>query len=317
MKSICSILLSMAAVCVAWASMVRGATAREPAATAVVELTVRGPQGQPLGRTEVTVANRQFPDMDRLPATHATSDDHGVIRFSWPVGVKRGLVTAGNVGYGATGWFEVAEGRTAQPLLPPLIPFGALGGTVPPEAMKPGTYLELPGDTPDEKTKALCDGRGHFAFEHVRCGGYWLRPRSDREFSDWGTSVFVAPGQRLTGIQFHKIENRSRTPAAGSRPVARREEHSNLWAAGTVHDEAGHTVVGAAVYAIVHYFGGMRMYEDVQFAKTDEQGHWTIRGEPRWSMFTGTLVAHKAGHPFAAIPMRNPGLTQIEALAIR
>ncbi len=99
-------------VCLATLAAAAAAREERPETTADVELAVRDPQGKPLAGAPVEI--QPFPrdhTLDKRTAVKTTTDDRGVARFAWPVGVDHVQIVAKGVGYGATGTFEVLEGK--------------------------------------------------------------------------------------------------------------------------------------------------------------------------------------------------------------
>ena len=84
------------------------------------------------------------------------------------------------------------------------------------------------------------------------------------------------------------------------------KEKQILWAAGTVHDEAGRPVVGADVFAAIGYHGGLRMYERILSARSDKTGRWEFHGSDSLSAFHGTIIVHKPGHPYSSASIVSP-----------
>jgi hypothetical protein len=283
---------------------------RVAAEESLVEMIVRGPNGRPLAKTEVTVTTGEDLRGDPAPRLHFATDSQGVARFAWPVGVGRVRVEVDKVGYGMTGWFETIGWKTARPALPPLIPCGVVEGNIPPESREPGVYVtarcQVDWTERDRDIEAACDAQGHFAIENVRCGYCSLALHNEKGRLPYSAGAFIAPGQRLTGLTFHKDDQPKNNVVNGSLNHPGRSDKPIVWAAGTVRDELDHPIANATVFAHVGYHGGLRMYELVESAKTDVQGQWTIRGQARLPMFEGTLIAHKTGRPYVALPMHDP-----------
>lgn len=84
---------------------------------------------------------------------------------------------------------------------------------------------------------------------------------------------------------------------AGQRPDV-------VWVAGTVRDEAGEPVAGAAVYLRGTYHGAIRSEEVVRKAVANDAGEYAIEGSPDLPQFSGTLVAHVPGRPPALAWLR-------------
>ena len=299
-----------ATICVACISVFGVASAKEkkevPRAT--VELVVRCSDGRPLANTQVDVRSGMhfFHDQDR-PSANVKTDAEGRMSLPWPVGLHCLHVIVNGIGYGATGRFELLEGGTARPALPPLVPFGAIEGVVPKDSLQPGTYVEIHEMSNRARGRADCDKAGRFAFENLPAGehGLILRPNSCRVWTM--TEVNVQPGQRVRNVVIRKQEDKPLSREEAMMFGLKNLEAKTIpWAAGLVHDEAGSLLEGVDVFAVVGYYGGIRMYEAIKSAKSDKDGRWKIEGSDSLSSFSGTIIAHKEGHPYTYLPMRNP-----------
>jgi len=78
------------------------------------------------------------------------------------------------------------------------------------------------------------------------------------------------------------------------------------WVKGVVRDATGRPVEGVSVIAYGIFYGGLRMYENVQKGTTDQQGRYEIHGESGLADFSCTMVAYKPGLPPALAWMTLP-----------
>jgi hypothetical protein len=300
----------LTAVCFVWLTVAAVAQEEQPVPTGDVEVTVRDPKGRSLVHTalEVLPFTRDHL-LEKTTGVNATTDDLGRVRFAWPVGVDHLRLLVKGIGYGATGTFEVVEGKTAHPLAAPLVAYGAIVGTVPKASLQPGTYVLRRDVDTDKEYRAPCDEKGRFVMEDVPYGLHRLEVRVDDKPLGVRAIVRVEPGQRIRAL-FYKNQEKINAAAQPEPPAApRKKEEQVVWAAGTVRDEKGRAVEGATVYAIASYQGGIREVETIQSAKTDDKGRWEIRGKDDLSMFSGSLLAYKSGRLPAVLPLPVPGWT--------
>ena len=214
---------------------------------------------------------------------------------------------AKGIGYGTTGCFELLEGDTARPALAPLVPFGAIEGVVPKDSLEPGMYVEI-SEMPDRAARrADCDKAGRFVFENLTAGEYCLTLQPKSRGATRLTNVVIQAGQRARNVVFHKEEDEppSKEPrrASGS---GNENAKTIVWAAGTVRDEAGQPVEDVDSFAVVRYdYRHRRMIEAINSAKTDKEGRWEVAGSDSLPSLNGTLIAHKAGHPYTYLPLHD------------
>jgi hypothetical protein len=286
-----------------WCGTAAVAQKNAPLPNATVALSVRNPKGQPLANSpiEVLPAFGFYPGNEPAPVRTQTDAD-GLARFSWPTGLNQVRVVARGVGHGETGTFELTEGATARPALPPLAAFGTIEGVVPRNALRPGTFVSVPGPGGRGGHRAACDEHGRFVLEDLPAGIYRLRPQAGQEALAVEARVAVAPGQRATAA-FHPTEPAPAAPAPRATPP---RPGSVVWAAGTVRDEAGRPVAGATVFALAGFQGGIRSIERIEWAATDAKGRWEITGPGGQSAFGGFLIAHHEGRPPAVAPLPVP-----------
>ena len=281
---------------------------------ATVNLTVRAPGGRPLANTEINVrSGEHFFREEERPSASVKADAQGHVSFSWPVGLQRLCVRVKGIGYGSTGRFELLEGNEARPALPPLVPYGAVEGSVSKDSLKPGVYVEVSSMNHETARKCECDAAGRFVFEDLPAGEYhlMLQPSSRRIRNVTGAEIM--PGQRLRGVivQKEKDETESREEAMMF-GMHSSQANETLWAAGVVHDETGRPVEGVDVFAVIDFYGGIRMYERITAVKTDKDGRWRFRGSDSLSAFSGTIIASKAGHPYTHATMLSPIPGEVE-----
>ena len=210
------------------------------------------------------------------------------------------------VGYGATGRFELLEGAVARPALAPLVPFGSIEGIVAEDSLHSGSYVEVSIMDQDASKRAAWDEAGRFVAENLPAGEYNLLIQPDQRYVRSPTDVAVLPGQRVRDVIMHWDQPRPSRQMAMGFGMKYGKEKQIPWAAGTVHDEAGHPVEGADVFAVIGYYGGIRMYESIKATRTDKAGRWEFHGSDSVSAFNGTIIAYKAGHPYTAASMQNP-----------
>ena len=292
------------------------APGEEPAPpTGTVELKVRSSNSQPLANHTVEITpDQRFYHFEKPASKRVTTDQGGTVRFPWPLGVHRFRVEVKGVGYGATGTFELLEQGMAQPALPPLVPFAVIEGTVPKDFLKPETLVTISESNDRDEKQASCDAQGRFTLVDVPCGGHWLRVRAGNEKLPVEAWVLAAPGQRVKQVAFRKIEREFSRPDAPNGAAQTDRGKEITWAAGTVRDMGGRSVESAAVFAIVTYHGGIRMYQTIESTKTDKHGSWEIKGRGDLSMFSGHVLVFKRGYPPVVIPLPDPmGATAIRA----
>jgi hypothetical protein len=296
----------IAALCLICLTVAAVGQEERPAPTGEVELAVRDPQGEPLVRTAVEILPqvREY-DRRKKAAIKTATDDRGVAAFSLAVGLNQVNIAAKGIGYGVTGTFEVLEGKTARPQAAPLVPYGVVEGAVPKALLQPGTYVRRRNLDTDEEFRAACDKEGRFVMEDVPCDVHFLGVRAGDKSLGIEALVQVEPGRRALAV-FYKSKELKVTAQQPPPSPPRNKEEQIVWAAGVVRDEKGRAVEGASVYAIASYHGGIRMYETIQSAKTDDKGRWEIKGKGDLSFFSGTLLAFKPGRPPAVLPLPVP-----------
>lgn len=92
-------------------------------------------------------------------------------------------------------------------------------------------------------------------------------------------------------------------PVAGQQG---REREQVTWVQGVVRDESGRPVKDAEVFACATYHGGLRMYEMVRKARTDDAGNYAVSGNANLSSFSAILLGRVPGRPPALAWFRLP-----------
>ncbi len=257
-----------------------------------VELTLRDPQGKPLKQSPVEILLFSDSFTAKPSSVQPTTDERGVARFSCDAGVLTCRITVKKVGYGATGTFEVLEGETKRATAPPLLPFSVIEGTIPVEARKEGAVVRASGT---HSASTVCDDKGYFVFHDVPCGSHELEVFIGEKSLGLVANLRVEPGQRVRA-RFVKRSAEAAPSVPAASPLPQEKPAEVVWASGVVRNEKGRAIQGATVYAIVTFFGAIRMYERIQSVQTDAEGRWTIEGEGNLMMSSSQLVAHKKGH---------------------
>jgi hypothetical protein len=265
-----------------------------------VELQIRRPDGKPAAGAEVRVGEGAPSPGPRATEATGKTDDKGLVRFSWPLGVGRMQVSVPGIGYGTTGLFEVVPGRTARAPLAPLAPFAVLEGIVPEKLRGPKTTVRLAGiGWPDRQTITVAtDADGRFRAEMP--GGRWSvqAVAGDGPPEPLGPVVVAIPGQRTS---LRQPPPPDAPPGAGPPRVDPPPQPARgttvAWATGTVRDQSGKPVAGATVWALAVHHGGIRMYEKLEKATTGADGKYEIKGEGALSMFSAAIVAAAPGKP--------------------
>ena len=274
-----------------------------------VELIVRGPDGRPLaGSRVIIVPAARASDGGQTHELAVQSDGEGRVHFRWTSGVVRQMdVRVEGVGYGFAGASEVLADRTVKAPLAPLAPFGAVMGTLPAGLAGARTVVRLQSvnNTYEQEVTVpfVADGR----FRAAVRAGRWRITASDgaKRLAELDGSIAIAPGQDIKGLVLHApLPEPARKLEADGAAI---DNQATAWAKGTVRDEAGRGLPGAAVYAVAVYAGGTRMYETVAKTTTDATGRYEIRGDANIKAFSASVVASLPGRPPAWGWSQSPG----------
>ena len=261
--------------------------------TGTLELLVRDPDGEPLADTDVKVYPYAL-DIAVGFSYRGRTDDEGRLSMRLFAGIYHARVAVDDVGFAATGAFELYPGKTIQPALPRLFPFATIEGQVPKTAARTEVRV-LPADEnlgqPPwtwNRPRTFTDENGHFVLQNL------LPVPQVVEIHDAGrrrtAKVQVFPGQRLTGFSFEP-EPRSVSPeprlSAPDQPLAGT-------ITGRVMHEDGKPAAGATVYAL-DLFGD----RPVLNTTTRSDGSYTISDTSLRDARETLIVAHTEGFPFA------------------
>lgn len=279
----------------------RACPAKSIDAPGSAELQLIGPDLKPLANTQVALSEpKDFGPPGQMEwSSHARTDGNGRISISLPAGVHSLRAVAPGIGFGMTGQFQVTADKPASVPLAALAPFGGIEGTVTGDLLNPGATVQV-GPLGGTKTSSGCDATGHFAIKDLMPGEYFISVVSNNGAQQVEpSSVMVIPGSTVHNLEIHPRVMLPAEKKSEERELAalnmRPDRPDALWAAGTVRNRAGQPVTGAEVYAVVSFFGGLRMYEKIAKATTDVRGHYEVRGEGPLQNFSGTLIAYKDG----------------------
>lgn len=272
-----------------------------PPETTDVQATIVGPDAKPLANTPVEFTETDkhpFPDTTPMHAS-ATTDEHGVARFRWKVGVSQMWVTVKGVGYGMCGLTEFIPHVTAKPAFPPMAPYASLSGTIPKELLGKVTLVRaLNGGIQEEPRTTSVDASGQFEFPDLMSGNCSLAAKDaqGRFLAEGGLEL--NPGVHIQSVKF--ALNDAKQAEASTHPIEMFGHDPNRgktvnWVNGMIRDRHGMPLANVDVYAVATYFGGIRMYEEAKKSTTDQTGHYIISGEGGQPEFSGVVVAHKAG----------------------
>jgi len=284
-----------------------------------VEIAVLAPDGRPVAPgTPVTLERTDNGSRDGPTSARAQADDGGVIRVSWPAGIRRWRVAAPGVGYGYTGQIELLAGQTARAPLAPLAAYGRLTGVVDDALRAPGLTVRLNSSNAwAERVNATVAADGTFAAELP--AGRWFATAYNGKAAvgQVAAAARVLPGGTTRDVRIAPMP----APAAPQPARVAMPGRGNLadraktvtWARGTVRDAAGRPIPAATVRAMATYHGGIRMYERLASATAGPDGRYELTGEGGLSAFSATLVAHAPGRPPAWAWVSSPDATPDDA----
>ncbi len=278
-----------------------------------VKVVVHGPDGAVLADRVMHVlpvgGTFRFPG-DTNIMLRGRTDAAGAFHLRWFEGILQLQVLVPEVGFGATGSFEILAGRTARPDLPPLARFAKVEGTLDAKLIQPGIVVNRPPDPGNAcvwaRGQSALDGQGRFVLRNVVPGSFQLavgRPGPIVFLPVTGVRVRAEPGQSIQGLVIRPPPPPEGPPA--SIPPEFREAFGGdgdqaenvIWVEGTVRDASGHGVAGADVVVRSSYHGGIRMYERFREGITDPQGRYRIMG-PRAPFMSSLIVVVRAkGRP--------------------
>lgn len=243
--------------------------------TSIVQLTLRGPDGQPLRGKDIQVVPVEYPSFSGGAIVYACrTDAEGRLRLRCFPGARRFQVLVPGIGFGFTGTFEASAGQEAAPSLPPLAPFAALSGTVAPALAQPGAMVH-PSDGRILGTgtlwyvpRAAVAADGRWTLGDVLPGQHRLVLEAGRGESE-PVGVTVQPGEKMAGITLGPKKPAEAAPAATAPSAAPSVR-------GRVTDADGRPVAGADVFAACTYAEGMEYGQNVLIAKTNADGRYVI-----------------------------------------
>ncbi len=298
---------------------VRGARVRliaECPAMGEVEVTVRGPDGSPAADRGVFLFDVDATGFHGGASVRYSgkTDAAGMFRLRRFEGTRQLRVLVPGVGFGVTGSFEVVGGRVARPNLPPLARFARVEGRLDPTLNRPGTRVHLGSATWPEvawdRSEAEADDQGRFAMADVVPGPRRIAvTRAGSRVATEPASVDLDPGQVLSAVA--PLPPAPPKPGeAFARPgpaPARDAAKEVVWAEGTVRDDGGRPLPGAAVHLHTSHHGGIRMVEDIRSTTADAQGHYKITGPFHEFMEAPTVIVKAEGRPPAVAYAPTPG----------
>ena len=278
-----------------------------------VEVVVHGPDGAVLADRVVHVLPAgerfRFPG-DTTIEFRGRTDAAGAFHLRWFEGILQLQVLVPEVGFGATGSFEVLAGRMARPDLPPLARFAKVEGTIDPKLIQPGIVVNRLLDRGNASVwargQSAVNGQGRFVLRDVVPGSIQVavgRPGPIVFLPVTSVRVRAEPGQSIQGLVIAPPTPPEGPPASVPpefrQPLAGGVDQTQdvIWVEGTVRDASGRGVAGADVVVRSSYHGGIRMYERFREAITDPQGRYRITG-PRAPFMSPLIVVVRAkGRP--------------------
>ena len=230
--------------------------------TSSIQLTVRGPNGQPLRDRDVQVVPvEQASFYGGAIVYTARTDAEGRLRLRCFPGYKRFQILVPGVGFGFTGTFEAQVGQIATPALPPLAPFATLSGTVASALVQPGAAVHMGAEVHQDDAilgtgtlwyvpRAAVSAEGRWTLGDMLPGQHRLVSEDERSESE-PVDVIVQPGERMTGITLGP-----KKPAEAVTPSTVKVPSSPPAVRGRVTDAEGRPVAGADVFAVCAYAEG-------------------------------------------------------------
>ncbi|WP_169973129.1 carboxypeptidase-like regulatory domain-containing protein [Tautonia rosea] len=261
--------------------------------TGTSEIRLFSPDGLPLAHCSVELfpEGRRFGFHQETSARLSTQTDaDGLLRLRWVEGMQRLRFIVPEIGFGATGWFEVVGGQTVQPQVPHLARFGEVQGRIAPGLIGKIDTVGI-GETPWNASRAVCDADGRFSLRQVQPG-----PQTLRAFLD-GQPVrveqvkpTVVPGRRIEGLIVGPATERPPgVPHDLPGFVRRANENQEItWIEGIVTDTRGLPVSEAYVAVRAEFNTGMRFVGEQRSTTTDAHGNFRITGP--FHKFTSTLL---------------------------
>jgi hypothetical protein len=269
--------------------------------TSVVLLTVRGPDGQPLGGRQVQVVpvGLRLDHKGAIVYTGQTDAEGGLHLRCFP-GSLRFQVFVSGIGFGSTGAFDAVAGQLVVPLMPPLAPFANLSGTMTSTMAGPGATVSLDKIFSNKNVwynpRATVDADGSWTLADVLPGQYRL-VLTDGRGESTRLLVTVLPGEQRRDITVTPKQ----TALAVDTPTMP-QPNAAPTVGGRVTNAAGIPVASADVYAVCYYPNALHHVATVLTAKTDAAGTYQIAGLSVSGGRTAKsvhLVAHQPGSGLA------------------
>ncbi len=272
--------------------------------TSSIQLTVRGPSGQPLRDRDVQAVPVEQPSFYGGAIVYtARTDAEGRLRLRCFPGSKRFQVLVPGVGFGFTGTFEAQAGKTAAPALAPLAPFATISGAVASALARLGAAVHqddaiLATGTLWYVPRAAVAADGRWTLSDVLPGEHRLVLVGGRGESE-PVNITVQPGEHVSGITLGPKQPVEILPAVtvpSAAPAVR----------GRVTDAEGRPVAGADVFAVCSR--GSDRGQKVLTTKTDAAGKYVIPDIPANTapQFPGSLGGRLEG-PSVHLVARVPG----------
>lgn len=270
-----------------------------------IDVLVRGHDGKPLADRPVWVVQDAAAFQSSGPANARFSgrtDAKGRFLMRWFEGTRQLRVTVPGEGSGSTPMTVVVAGKTATAETSPLSRFGSIAGKVAPKLAGPGGFVVL---DPEVGRPTPCDEDGRFEVDDLPPGRYVVRLTKGNQGVRAGqVTVWVAPGGKVEGLVIDEIPPPTPEEVAQEKKFLEQlngrrgdKDKDELWVEGNVRDTSGRALAGVDVFVRTAYDGGIRMYEDVRQAVTDDRGHYEISGPVRGFVEGLVVVAKAKGRP--------------------